>query len=67
MSNIMGVKQIDNCSDTVITGDIIVVRESKGKLWFYGNYENDLSKADEVAKEVGGIVMCAMEVGLYET
>lgn len=60
--NIMGAKKINNCPDTVSAGDIIVVRELEGELWFYGNYENDISRAYEVAKEVGGIVMCAMEV-----
>lgn len=62
MKKIMGAKDINNCPNTVSTGDFIVVRESEGELWFYGNYESDLSKADEVAKEVGGIYMCAMEV-----
>lgn len=60
--NIMGARKIYNCPDTVSSGDIIVVRESEGKLWFYGNYESDISKADEVAQEVGGIYMCALEV-----
>lgn len=62
MKKIMGAKKVYNCPDTVRTGDIIVVRESEGKLWFYGNYESDVSKAGEVAQEVGGIYMCAMEV-----
>lgn len=62
MKKIMGVKKINNYPDTVGTGDIIVVRESEGELWFYGNYENDISKAEKVAQEVGGIYMCAMEV-----
>lgn len=62
MKKIMGVKVINNCPNTVCTGDIIVVRESEGELWFYGNYENNINKAEEVAKEVGGIYMCAMEV-----
>lgn len=62
MKKIMGAKSIKNCPDTVSTGDIIVVREVEGELWFYGNYENDVFKADEVAQEVGGIRMCAMEV-----
>lgn len=62
MNKIMGAKKINNCPDTVSSGDIIVVRESEGELWFYGNYESDINKADEVAKEVGGIYMCAMEV-----
>ena len=66
MKKIMGAKKINNCPDTVSAGDIIVVRESEGELWFYGNYESDLSKADEVAQEVGGIYMCAMEVGADE-
>ena len=65
--SIMETKKINNCPNSVTTGDIIVVREVDGELWFYGNYGNDMLKADEVAKEVGGIQMCAMEVGLYET
>lgn len=67
MSKIMGAKKINNCPNSVTTGDIIVVREVDGELWFYGNYGNDTLKADTVAKEVRGIYMCAMEVGLYET
>lgn len=66
MKNIMGASKINNCPDTVRTGDIIVVCESEGEFWFYGNYENDLSKADEVAQEVGGIFMCALEVNVDE-
>ncbi len=62
MKKIMGAKDINNCPNTVCTDDFIVVRESEGELWFYGNYENDVFKADEVAQEVGGIRMCAMEV-----
>ena len=58
----MGAKSIKNCPDTVSTGDIIVVRVAEGKLWFYGNYENDIFKAAEVAKEVDGIMMSAVEV-----
>lgn len=62
MNKIMGAKKVKNCPDTVSTGDIIVVREVEGELWFYDNYKNDISRADEVAQEVGGIYMCAMEV-----
>ena len=62
MSKIMGAGRIENCPDTVNFGDIIVVRNVDDMLWFYGNYKTDLDKAIEVAKEVDGIHLCAMEV-----
>ena len=62
MKKIMGAKKINNCPDYVNAGDIIVVREVDGGLWFFGDYKEDISKAYEVAGKEGGIVMCAMEV-----
>ena len=62
MSRIMGAKNVNNCPDTVKFGDIIVVKVVDGKLWFYGNYKSDFNKAEEVAKEIDGIEMIAMEV-----
>lgn len=61
MKKIMGVKKINNCPDYVEGGDAIVVRESNGQLWFFGDYKNDLNRAYKVAEKEGGIVMISME------
>lgn len=62
MKKMMGAKKISNCPDYVESGDVIVVRESNGQLWFFGDYKSDLDRAYEVAESEGGIVMIAMEV-----
>ena len=62
MKKIAGKGVVYNCSEYVKNGDFIVVRESEGELWFYGDYKNDIDRAHNVAKEVGGIVMIAMGV-----
>ena len=62
MKKIAGKGVVYNCPDHVENGDFIVVRESDGELWFYGDYKNDIDRAHNVAKEVGGIVMIAMGV-----
>ena len=62
MKKIIGAKKINNCPDYVNSGDIIVVREVDGELWFFGDYKSDLDRAYEVAESEGGIVMIAMEV-----
>ena len=62
MKKIAGKGVVYNCPDYVKNGDFIVVRESDGELWFYGDYENDIDRAYNVSKEVGGIVMTAMGV-----
>jgi hypothetical protein len=62
MKKIMGAKKINNCPDYVKGGDVLVVREADGFLWFYGDYKSDIKKAYEVAEKEGGIVMLAMEV-----
>lgn len=62
MKKIAGKGVVYNCPDYVKNGDFIVVRESEGKLWFYGDYKNDIDRAHNVSKEVGGIVMTAMGV-----
>lgn len=62
MKKIAGKGVVYNCPDYVENGDFIVVRESESELWFYGDYKNDIDRAHNVAKEVGGIVMIAMGV-----
>ena len=62
MKKIIGRRLVYNCPDHVENGDFIVVRESEGDLWFFGDYKGDLDRAYEVAKKEGGIVMIAMEV-----
>lgn len=62
MKKMMGAKKIYNCPDYVESSDVIVVRESNGQLWFFGDYKSDLDRAYEVAESEGGIVMIAMEV-----
>jgi hypothetical protein len=62
MKKITGGTPIYNCPDYVKQGDFMVVRESDGELWFYGDYTNDIDRAHNVAKEVGGIVVFAMGV-----
>ena len=62
MKKIAGKGVVYNCPEYVKNGDFIVVRESDGELWFYGDYKNDIDRAHKVAKEVGGIVMIAMGV-----
>lgn len=62
MKKMMGAKKISNCPDYVESSDVIVVRESNGQLWFFGDYKSDLDRAYEVAESEGGIVMIAMEV-----
>ena len=61
MKKIAGKGVVYNCPEYVKNGDFIVVRESDGELWFFGDYKNDLNRAYEVAKKEGGIVMIAME------
>ena len=62
MKKMMGAKKICNCPDYVESSDVIVVRESNGQLWFFGDYKSDLDRACEVAESEGGMVMMAMEV-----
>lgn len=62
MKKIVGKGVVYNCPEYVGNGDFIVVRESDGELWFYGDYKNDIDRACDVSKEVGGIVMTAMGV-----
>ena len=62
MKKIAGKGVVYNCPEYVKNGDFIVVRESDGELGFYGDYKNDIDRAHNVAKEVGGIVMIAMGV-----
>lgn len=63
MGKIVGIRDIKNCPDYVKENDLIVARVVDGRLWFYGDYKDNLKRAVQVADEVDGIMMVAKEVG----